>query len=192
MGLTYGTNLMDTTSRRTLAAAVSLLAAMVLLLWFGSLRTADTVSADGSRSLVECPETPYEQCEEASMDVRPLVLPNSESAGRNYGTQEIEGRGFPGIPALENTGYAIGVHISERCLLPGIHCFNDAEYAASEQGTSDGGLLGISAFESAGYSGGEQNTTECFLTIPCLESELSVIGEQWAEGQGFQGNIALQ
>ena len=192
MGLTYGTNLMDTTSRRTMAAAVSLLAAMVLLLWFGSLRTSDTVSADGSRSLVECPETPYEQCEEVSLDVRPLVLPNSEAAGRNSGTQEIEGRRFPGVPALENAGYAIGGHISDRCLLPGIPCFNDAEYAPSEQGASDGGFLGTSAFESAGYFVGEQNTTECFLAIPCLESALSVIGEQGAEGQGFQGKIALQ
>ncbi len=142
MGWTFDANATGSTNPRTLVAGVAVLAAVVFLLWFGSLRIPDTVSAEGSRSTVECPLTQQKECGEVVSSSRSEVRPAAEGTSHAYVRQEPVGRGFFGITAFENAGNAVTGEISQRCLLPGNPCFSETDYAVGELQAAGHGFQG--------------------------------------------------
>ena len=152
MGWTYDINITGSTSRRTLATAVIVLAAMVILLWFGSLRSADPASADGPRSFAECPQPTFEECDEVISGVRPLVEPPSASASYAPAEQGAAGRGFLNIQTLESTAVAVREQGTVRCPLIGPTCFDSTTSDTSGQNTEGCLLPGIPCFEGDGFS----------------------------------------
>ena len=141
MGWSFDTHLARSTKRTTLAAAVIVMAAVVMLLWLGSLRSVDTVSADGNRSVTDCPQAMLEECDEVISQLRPFVEPNHGSAGYAYGEQLGVRSGFLGItdipiftntsnlfgeeePALGSEAHSVGMEGAPKCHLPGIPCIH--------------------------------------------------------------------
>ena len=142
MGWSFDTHLTGSTNRTTLAAAVIVMAAVVMLLWLGSLRSVDTVSADGNRSVTDCPQAMLEECAEVISQLRPFVEPNYGSAGYAYGEQAAVRSGFLGItdipiftntsnlfgeeePALGSEAHSVGMEGAPKSLLPGIPCLHN-------------------------------------------------------------------
>ena len=141
MGWSFDTHLTRSTKRTTLAAAVIVMAAVVMLLWLGSLRSVDTVSADGNRSVTDCPQATLEECDEVISQLRPFVEPDYRSADYAYGEQEAVRSEFLGIPDVSiftNTSnlfgeqetegseaHSVGMEGAQKCLLPGIPCLHN-------------------------------------------------------------------
>ena len=67
MNLLYATDYRRCTVRSTLIDAPVALALIVMLLWFGSLRNPDPVSADEARQFQECPASSLEPCEDLAL-----------------------------------------------------------------------------------------------------------------------------
>ena len=86
-------HLLNTTDYRrtpilsTLIVAPAALALIVALLWFGSIRNPDPVSADEGRLYLECVEGSQDFCEDATLTAKPL----------GNGTGESNGAQLPGI-----------------------------------------------------------------------------------------------
>ena len=170
MGLIYGGNLVGPTTRRTLVAAILVLAAMVLLLWFGSLRSPGVALAaefdtNGDQSIHErCFFDP--QCMEASstrIGAQAIGEGQAESAGvleqPNRTSQECilaggihcitRGGETPETRGAETKDYfefeTLGTNLNQRCLLPGVPCFHGPGAAI---GAQSAGLLGATELQT--------------------------------------------
>ena len=136
MGLIYNTNLKASTARSTLIVAPAALALIVLLLWFGSIRNPDPVSADEGRSLWDCPQASLEPCDEpASMNsVDTSIDAASVSSSGHSGEKCL----FPGIPCLHDHGLehqavqASGTEENGRCIFIGNPCFHSSGHGLSQ------------------------------------------------------------
>ena len=156
MGWTFDTNLTGPARWKTLTAAVIVLAATVLLLWFGSLPSVDAASADGNRSVTECPQSTYEECEELASQLRPIVEPNFGSADPTYGEQEAVRSGPWAISPFGNPEALDSVLSTQYCV-PLKLCRNNGEHD----------YLGEEAAVSLGQGFGEQEAVRSgFLSIP--------------------------
>ena len=100
----------------TLIVAPAALALIVALLWFGSIRNPDPVSADDGRLYLECAEGSQEFCEDATLTAGPL----------GNGTGELNGAQIPGI-SLDSVASFIpgGDTESGRCIFIGNPCYQD-------------------------------------------------------------------
>ena len=95
-----------------LIVAPAALALIVVLLWFGSTRNSDPVSADEARLYSECLEGAVAPCEDATLKVRPL----GDGTGELSGVQDLGTS--PGSDSAQD---------NQRCLLPGIPCSHDPD-----------------------------------------------------------------
>ena len=128
----YGRNLMSSTGRRTLVGAVFVLAAMVLLLWFGSLRGPGVALA-----------AEFDTNGDQSIDERCfLAIPCWLHDGTVIGDQTLWEEQDENVGALEAQGtetgdsfeiQLLGTTLNSggednvgRCLLPGIPCFHES------------------------------------------------------------------
>ena len=144
MGWTYGPNSMGSTSRTTWAATIFVMAAMVLLLWFGSLRSEDTVSAHlvSPRSDAHPIQTGAEIGDEGLFTCR-LGIPCLATPNSAVGEpQEIE-NGAHSILNIEGASFTSGGQEDERCLLVGIPCFTSSSvgYTGQPGGGIGAGIL---------------------------------------------------
>ena len=159
MGLIYGRNLQSSTRWTTLTVAVAAVVAILLLLWFGSLRNPPPVSADSGRSSTSCQQPTVAPCDEAVSAVRPIVQPGASSADYAMGAQEAEAWKFLSVSTTWNAG------------LPGM------------KGQVQSATGGFQAFGEGTIE------SPCFLDIDCWESIVGMTGEQLGEGRGLSGLI---
>ena len=175
----YGRNLMSSTGRRTLVGAVFVLAAMVLLLWFGSLRgpgvaLAAEFDTNGDQSIDErcflaipCwlhdgsvigDQTLWEEQDE---NVGALEAQGTETFATN-GDQSIDERCFLAIPCWLHDGTVIGDQTMWE--------EQDENVGALEaQGTETEDSFEIQLLGTSLNSGGEDNVGRCLLPgIPCI------------------------
>ena len=193
MGWTFAKNLTGLASRKTLPAAVIVLAAIVLLLWFGAIRSVVAVFADSIRSDTECSQPTFEECEEVISSVRPLGQSTYGGTGYAYAEQEAVGSGLPGIPTLGNSGGADDLLNFQ--LIP-IACLVDhvsVGYSHFGENAAGSAVPGIPTFGSVGQGFGEPAVeSRCFRGIPCWQSEGGMIGEQAEEGSAIGSTPLLE
>ena len=98
----------------TLIVAPAALALIVALLWFGSIRNPDSVSADEGRLYLACSEGSQEFCEGATLVAGPL----SKGAGEFSGVQ------VPGMSLDTGTSFIPGGEPENgRCIFIGNPCY---------------------------------------------------------------------
>ena len=119
MNLINATDYRRVSLRSALIVAPAALALIVVLLWFGSTRNPDPVSADEARLYSDCLEGSLAPCGGESV----TPAPHGNGAMESNGTQ------IPGTSPDSGGGQD-----SQRCLLPGIPCFHDS--GATYQGMS--------------------------------------------------------
>ena len=117
MHLTNTTDYRRTTFLSSLIVATAALALIVALLWFGSSRNPDPVSADEGRLYLECAEGSQEFCGDATPTAGPL----------GNGTGELNGAEVPGISLDSVTSFIpSGEEESGRCIFIGSPCYQDS------------------------------------------------------------------
>ena len=116
MRLTNTTDYRKAPFLSTLIVAPAALALIVALLWFGSIRNPDHVSADEGRLYSECAAGSQEFCEDATLMAGPL----------GNGTGELNGAQLPGI-SLDSaiSFFPGGEDDSGRCIFIGNPCYQD-------------------------------------------------------------------
>ena len=97
----------------TLVVAPAALALIIALLWFGSIRNPDPVSADEGRLYLECAEGVWAPCEDATLTAGPL----------SNGTGELNGAQISGISGA--SFIPSGEEESGRCIFIGNPCYQD-------------------------------------------------------------------
>ncbi len=134
MGWTFERNLTVSSIWRTLTAGGFVIAAVVLLLWFGSFRGTAIVSADKPASLSECQQTGLASCNEAPRvggsltqetisscfpGIPCLMTDTNQNGEQGTGTDGLSnGQTHAAIPDLDGQGTL------QRCLTPGIPCYD--------------------------------------------------------------------
>ena len=117
MNLLYTTNLRNSTVRGSLIVAFAALALIVLLLWFGSIRSPDSVAADEARLYSECPAGMLEYGEDLS---------GATSIGTgNSATQEKSAGESPDIQFLGTSLLGGEEQNDGRCIFIGNPCWQD-------------------------------------------------------------------
>ena len=189
MGLLYNTTLLGTNFKSALIVAPAALALIVLLLWFGSIRNPDPVSADDGRALSDCPQASLEPCKDTALKAMPIIGLAPENAGDStttgqslWATSTLDsGTGsekclLPGIPCLHDTGTSfVPIEDQEngRCIFVGNPCYPDPDPGSNGQSAS------VSSGSISAMSG-----EKC----PDPGNSCSPIG--WLTGQSlFQGDL---
>lgn len=111
----------------TLIVAPAALALIVSLLWFGSIRNPDPISADEGRLYSECAEGSQEFCADATLISGPL----------GNGTGESNGAQLPGISLDTGTSFIpSGEEENGRCIFIGNPCYQgpDVGYIGQSAG----------------------------------------------------------
>ena len=162
MNLLYTTNLRKSTVGRALIVAPAALALIVMLLWFGSLRNPDQVSADDASLSWGCLEVSLAPCGDLS--------PGNTVDAVNSATSFRTG--------------------SECIFTDGIHCAIESDPTTAIQTLKTVQPVDLQSLGVSPIDGGEQENERCLLPgIPCtLESDNPVLGQT----VGVQSTLELR
>ena len=112
--------------KSALIVASAALALLVMLLWFGSVRDADPVSADEGGLSQQCSQVTSVSCEGATGQGSSAALAASELNGHSSVLQLADAR----VPATSGGGQE-----ESKCLLPGIPCTSSSGASNWLEGT---------------------------------------------------------
>ena len=100
--------------KQSAIVGLAALVGVIGLLWLSSLRSPPIASAGATGSLLECPQTQLEECDEEALGSGCFGLPALPNADIANGEYQAERPIFLGIPTFANADIANGEHHSER------------------------------------------------------------------------------
>ena len=105
MNLLYNTDFQKSTIRGTLVVAPTALALIVMLLWFGSIRNPDPLSADKAELYSACLEGSFAPCADATLRIRAFTPASPENDNDASGAQHVLNGGIKSASLSSNTEF---------------------------------------------------------------------------------------
>lgn len=170
MNLLYNTDFRKSTVRGTLVIAPAALALIVMLLWFGSIRNPDPLSADKADIYPACLEGSFAPCVDAALRIgvfTPASPENDNDASRG---QHVLKGGIESASVPSNTDFpATTADKGLECTISGgWSCLPESDSPFDTQRAETGEDFDVQ-FPSASLNTGEgQDDQRCLLPgIPC-------------------------
>ena len=181
MNLLYNTDFRKSTVRGTLVVAPAALALIVMLLWFGSIRNPDPLSADKAKLYSACPEGSFAPCADAALRIRALTPASPESDNNASRGQHVLNGGIKRASVPSNTEFpATAADKGLDCTISGgWFCLPESDTPFDTQREETGEDFDVQ-FPGASLNTGEgQDHQRCLLPgIPCTPNSGSpVLGQ---------------
>ena len=129
--------------KQSAIVGLAALVGVIGLLWLSSLRSPPIASAGATGSLLECPQTQLEECDEEALGSGCFGLPALPNADIANGEYQAARPIFLGIPTFANADIANGEHQAARPIFLGIPTFANADIANGEHQAARPGIFDL-------------------------------------------------